>query len=95
MSNDDLFQLWVDKGQGMKALKSVYQQGREDKYQEITSEYMLLTETQVVEIRADAIEEYKNALHKEFEKADKKLFHWLDFVEMYNKVAEQLKENTE
>lgn len=34
-----------------------YQQGRADKYQEITSEYMLLTEKQVAEIRADAIDE--------------------------------------
>lgn len=34
-----------------------YEQGRADKYQEITSEYMLLTEKQVAEIRVDAIEE--------------------------------------
>lgn len=34
-----------------------YQEGRADKYREITSEYMLLTEKQVVEIRADAIDE--------------------------------------
>lgn len=34
-----------------------YEQGRSDKYQEIISEYMLLTEKQVAEIRADAIDE--------------------------------------
>lgn len=34
-----------------------YEQGRADKYQEIVSEYMLLTEKQVAEIRADAIAE--------------------------------------
>lgn len=34
-----------------------YEQGRADKYQEIVSEYMLLTEKQVTEIRADAIDE--------------------------------------
>ena len=39
------------------ALMFGYEQGRADKYQEITSEYMLLTEKQVAEIRADAIEE--------------------------------------
>lgn len=42
----------------------LYQQGREDKYQEITSEFMLLTEKQVEEIRADAINAIKNDLHK-------------------------------
>lgn len=39
-----------------------YQQGRADKYQEIVSEYMLLTEEQVNQIRADAIEEYKGKM---------------------------------
>lgn len=34
-----------------------YQQGRADKYQEIVSEYMLLTEEQVAEIRDDAIDD--------------------------------------
>lgn len=34
-----------------------YEKGRADKYQEIISEYMLLTEEQVAEIKADAIEE--------------------------------------
>lgn len=34
-----------------------YPKGRADKYQEIVSEYMLLTEKQVAEIRADAIDE--------------------------------------
>jgi len=34
-----------------------YQQGRADRYQEIISEYMLLTEKQVAEIRADAIDD--------------------------------------
>jgi len=36
-----------------------YEKGRADKYQEIISEYMLLTEEQVAEIRADSIEELK------------------------------------
>jgi len=35
-----------------------YSKGRVDKYQEIVSEYMLLTEKQVAEIRADAIDEF-------------------------------------
>lgn len=43
-----------------------YQQGRADKYQEITTEYMLLTEKQVEDIRADAIEEYKHNLKETF-----------------------------
>lgn len=34
-----------------------YDEGRADKYQEIVSEYMLLTEEQVKQVRADAIEE--------------------------------------
>lgn len=39
-----------------------YRQGRADKYREITSEYMLLTEKQVEEIRADAIDEIKELI---------------------------------
>lgn len=35
-----------------------YQQGRIDKYQEIVSEYMLLTPNQVEEIREDAVGDY-------------------------------------
>lgn len=42
-----------------------YQQGRADKYQEIVSEYMLLTEKQVAEIRADAIGEIATRLEGE------------------------------
>lgn len=45
-------------------LDRAYQQGREDKYKEITSEYMLLTEEQVADIRNDAIDEYFNELYK-------------------------------
>lgn len=45
-----------------KGHKDGYNQGRADKYQEITSEYMLLTEKQVAEIRADAIDELLQAI---------------------------------
>lgn len=39
-----------------------YNKGRRDKYNEITSEYMLLTEEQVQEIRAEAVDECIEAL---------------------------------
>lgn len=42
----------------------IYQKGREDEYKEITSEYMLLTEEQVKDIRTNAIDEYFNELYK-------------------------------
>lgn len=42
-----------------KTRDEYYHKGRADKYQEITSEYMLLTEKQVAEIRADTIDELK------------------------------------
>lgn len=42
-----------------------YEQGRADKYQEIVSQYMLLTEKQVAEIRADAIDEIKELAHED------------------------------
>lgn len=44
-----------------KFAKEVYQQGRADKYKEITSEYMLLTEQQVADIRADAERDFQNS----------------------------------
>ena len=48
-----------------EAYKEGYEQGRADKYQEIVSEYMLLTEKQVAEIRADCLEEFvKNVLYE-------------------------------
>lgn len=39
-----------------------YKKGRSDKQREITSAYMLLTEKQVAEIRADAIDEFADML---------------------------------
>lgn len=38
-------------------LDRAYQKGREDKYKEITSKYMLMTEEQVKDIRTNAIDE--------------------------------------
>jgi len=56
----------------------VYQQGiekgRADKYQEIVSEYMLLTEKQVADIRADVIEEYKQRLLEDLNPLKDKYF---------------------
>lgn len=70
----------------------MYEQGRADKYQEITSGYMLLTEKQVAEIRADAIEEFVKALEEHQQK------NWVDNLEYgitfadIEEVAEELKE---
>lgn len=41
-----------------EAFNDGYAKGRADKYQEIISEYMLLTEEQVAEIRTEAIDEF-------------------------------------
>ncbi len=43
-----------------------YEKGRADKYREITSEYMLLTETQVEEIRVDVIDDFLDWLLKNY-----------------------------
>lgn len=51
-----------------KLYKIAYEQGRADKYQEIVSEYMLLTEKQVAEIRTDAIDECKYKIVDSLEK---------------------------
>lgn len=68
--------------------KAIYEQGRADKYKEITSAYMLLTEKQVEEIRAEAIDEFKQNV--------------MDYIESngtipnhfnVEKIAEQLKEH--
>lgn len=72
--------------------KAIYEQGRADKYKEITSAYMLLTEKQVEEIRAEAIDEFVNALEKHQQE------NWIDNLEYgitfadIEEVAEQLKE---
>lgn len=42
--------------------KAIYEQGRADKYKEMTSAYMLLTKKQVEEIRAEAIDECFNKI---------------------------------
>lgn len=81
-----------------------YTQGREDKYQAIVSEYMLLTEEQVKAIRADAIEQYRQALHIQYSqnkaiaircakgnRMKKLALTNLDLEEIDN-IAEQLKE---
>ena len=82
----------IGKKEGLRKGKK---QGRADKYQEITSEYMLLTEKQIAEIRADAIEEFgricEEARSHNFGVCD------ADFVidVIKAKVKEQLKEQTE
>lgn len=81
-----------------------YSKGRADKYQEIVSEYMLLTEKQVAEIRADVIKEYHDKLIKEMHdlwilyKADTNNRPKPNFMCAYSMVdliAEQLKEKKE
>lgn len=64
-----------------------YNKGRADKYQEIISEYMLLTEEQVKEIRADVIEEFVNECVK-FED----LTFDREHIRRVKMIAEQLKE---
>jgi len=64
-----------------------YEKGRADKYQEIVSEYMLLTEKQVAEIRADAIDEFVKAFKDNMLKY--KTTTWTSYVE---EIAEQMKE---
>lgn len=44
-------------------LQEQYKKGRTDKYQEIVSNYMLLTENQVSEIRADMVKEFEHLLY--------------------------------
>lgn len=65
MTNEELFD-WCSK-QNCKLYSNcdlcMYDKGRADKYQEIVSEYMLLTEKQVAEIRADAIDELSKEMH--------------------------------
>lgn len=71
----------------------IYQQGRADKYQEIVSEYMLLTEEQVAEIRADAIEEYRQRLNNAFEPVEEHEQMELEVVIAdVNRLAKVLKE---
>lgn len=48
-----------DKCDYFISVEEAYQQGRADKYQEIVSGYMLLTEEQVAEIRTETIDELK------------------------------------
>lgn len=43
-----------------------YEKGRADKYQEITTEYMLLTEKQVEDIGAEAINDFLDWLLKNY-----------------------------
>lgn len=52
----------IERGIGHNCLSDAYDLGRADKYQEITSEYMLLTEKQVAEIKTDAVEECIQAI---------------------------------
>lgn len=52
----------IERGIGHNCLADAYDLGRADKYQEITSEYMLLTAKQVAEIRADAIDSCKTVV---------------------------------
>lgn len=70
-----------------------YEKGRADKYQEIVSEYMLLTEEQVAEIRADAIEEFANWLPKRL-RFNNNPKVWIDeyFNQTSEKILKQLKE---
>lgn len=80
----------------------VYQHGRADKYQEITSEYMLLTEKQVADIRADAIEEvckqiserveYWDSCAKAMEKGSNEYKIFISLAKNFDEFAEQLKE---
>lgn len=65
--------------------EKAYQQGRADKYKEITSEYMLLTEEQVADIRADAID-----------LIDRHLWNYSQEVwEDFKPILKQLKEQSE
>lgn len=75
--------------------QEAYMKGREDKYREITSEYMLLTEEQVVDIRNDAIDEYFNELYKASEIA--RPVGWLNAkdivtIQRARDIADQMKE---
>lgn len=71
-----------------------YEQGRADKYQEIVSEYMLLTEEQVAEIRADAIDEMARVLKKQIYKGLKYDGERIGYFtsQDIDKIVEQLKE---
>lgn len=73
-----------------KAYDSGYQQGRADKYQEITAEYMLLTEKQVAEIRADTLDEVISKV-VDFH-ADMVLRYGMDIVEARADAFDELKE---
>lgn len=68
--DDELFDIYCQDGKTVIAsLREIYEKGRSDKYQEIISEYMLLTEKQISDIRTDAIEEYSSKLWQVVEKA--------------------------
>lgn len=60
-----------------------YIKGRADKYAEITSEYMLLTEEQLQEIKADIIDEFVEKM--------KKYWGGLSAMDEIEQVAEQLR----
>lgn len=71
--------------------KKCYEQGRADKYKEITSEYMLLTEEQVQEIKADAVDELVDRCNKYC--GDECYGECFDcHLLMVNEIAEELKE---
>lgn len=81
-----------------------YDKGRADKYQEIVSEYMLLTEKQVADMRAYVFDEIKQSFHNVYignlycqeDMATDCKGHGFNCDDclyvMFNKVMEQLKE---
>ena len=74
-------------------LERAYQKGREDKYQEITANCMLLTEEQVKDIRNDAIDEFLEMLKNPFTIDSILAAHdKFTLYAIFKRVAEQLKD---
>ena len=74
-------------------LDRAYQQGRHDKYQEVTANCMLLTEEQVKDIRTDAIDEFLEMSKNPFTIDSILAAHdKFTLYAIFKRVAEQLKE---
>lgn len=72
-----------------------YQKGREDRFQEITANYILLTEEDVADIRNDVIMEFFTRLEKQFERTMLRRDEVLCVIYTAHTIAEQMMEGNE
>jgi len=79
MSDEELHKLWTDKGQGMEALKSVYQKGRADKLSEVCKQI------------SERVE-YWDSCAKAMEKGSNEYKIFISLAKNFDELAEQLKE---